>query len=207
MVLYTPLRGTYSGAAMNSQVSGSSTYRSLAQQRAVIVRQFDGALLPRLAMACRTLRNVDVRLAFDRDDHGRVVVKGSAGFDAGLGCHRCEEVVMRRMKSEFAALIAFNEDQATAWADMGENTDIIVVASSNLDVVELVEDELLLTLPDRVCLDDKCRHMPSMYYSADDTPNVEISNEEVVHGVDEERRFPFAGLKDAMEAEPKKPKK
>lgn len=195
-VLYTLGRPTYSGAAMNSQEAGSSTYRSLAQQRAVVSCQLEPQSLPRFAQACGVLDTVSADLTFSLDDQGRVMVKGRVVAEAELGCHRCEEMVPKRVDAMLTALVAFSEEQADAWDSVTPETDVVVVASPNLNVVELVEDELLLALPNRVCTDDECAHKPSMYYGVDGKA---VDKEAVAESdVEETRRFPFAGLKEAM---------
>lgn len=184
---------------MNSQVSGSSTYRSLAQQQAVVKRQLDPASLPRFAQACDAADTVSTELTFGLDDQGRAMVKGQVVAQVKLGCHRCEEMVPRRVDAAFTALIAFSEEQADQWNSVAPGTDVVVVASPNVNVVEIVEDELLLALPDRVCIEDDCRHMPSMYYGVE---GKEIDKEAVPESdIDDSRRFPFAGLKDAMQSD------
>ena len=181
---------------MNFRESGSSTYRSLGQQRAVVSRQLDPQSLPRFAQACGTLDTVLADLTFSLDDQGRVLVKGRVVAEAELGCHRCEEMVPKQVDAALSALVAFSEEQADEWDSITPQTDVVVVESPNVNVVELVEDELLLALPDRVCNDDNCPHMPSMWYAGDGKPTDDEAVAE--RGVDDTRRFPFAGLKDAM---------
>lgn len=183
---------------MNSQVSGSSTYRSLAQQQAVVSRQLDPASLPRFTQVCGASDMVSTELTFGLDDLGRTVVEGHVVTQVRLGCHRCEETVSRQVDATFTALIAFSEAQADNWDSVAPGTDVVVVSSPNVNVVELVEDELLLALPDRVCIDDDCPHMPSMDYGIDGKGIDKEAKPET--DVDETRRYPFAGLKDAMEA-------
>ena len=181
---------------MNFRESGSSTYRSLAQQRAVVSRQLDPQSLPRFAQACGTLDTVLADLTFSLDDQGRVLVKGRVVAEAELGCHRCEEMVPKQVDAALSALVAFSEEQADEWDSITPQTDVVVVTSPNLNVVELVEDELLLALPNRVCIDDECAHKPSMDYGVD---GKELDNKAVAErDIEETRRFPFAGLKEAM---------
>ena len=97
---------------MNSQEAGSSTYRSLAQQRAVVSCQLEPQSLPRFAQACGVLDTVSADLTFSLDDQGRVMVKGRVVADAELGCHRCEEMVPKTVDATFTARIAFSEEQA-----------------------------------------------------------------------------------------------
>ena len=69
------------------------------------------------------------------------------------------------------------------------------MSGANLDVAELVEDELLLSLPERVCTNEDCVHMPEMRYgemTVGDSAD-QVSTEGL-------KRFPFAGLKEAMQA-------
>ena len=184
---------------MNSQALGSITYRSLAQQRRQVTRQMNGATLPRFARLCQATEAISVKLQFNRDDQGRIVVDGHLEGDIELGCHRCEESVQRHIEVEFRAAIAFTEEQAAFWTGIDGDIDIVVVNGQNLDVGELVEDELLLALPDRVCVDDDCSYMPVMHYA--DTGCAEREDE----SLEESRRLPFAGLKEAMQDLDKEP--
>lgn len=180
---------------MKSNASGSSTYRSLAQQRARVATELGAASLQRFADICEAVKGIAADLSFDHDGQTRIRVSGRVHCEAQLACHRCEQLVWRQVNSDFAGVIAFDEEQAASWSQLDPDLDILVVGGANLNVVELVEDELLLALPKRVCTDDDCVHMPKMRYG-----------EAVVDDVDDEmsaedlKRFPFAGLKDAMQA-------
>jgi uncharacterized metal-binding protein YceD (DUF177 family) len=68
------------------------------------------------------------------------------------------------MQVAFAALVAADEDQAKSWADMTEPEYVVVVAGPELDIAELIEDELILQLPRRVCFDESCEHKPAMQF-------------------------------------------
>jgi len=180
---------------MKSNASGSSTYRSLAQQRARVATELGAASLQRFADICEAVKGIAADLSFDYDGQTRIRVSGRVHCEAQLACHRCKQLVWRQVNSDFAGVIAFDEEQAASWSQLDPDLDILVVGGANLNVVELVEDELLLALPKRVCTDDDCVHMPKMLYG-----------EAVVDDVDDEmsaedlKRFPFAGLKDAMQA-------
>jgi uncharacterized metal-binding protein YceD (DUF177 family) len=178
---------------MNSRASGSSTYRSLAQQRAEVNRVLKMDSMQRLNGLCSGGSTFATRVEFDQDDEGRVVCRGSVSGDISLGCHRCDEQVERHLASTFEAVIAFDEDQAEQWQRQGLGKDIIVVQSPNLDVTELVEDELILAIPERVCLEEDCSNRPAMSYGKDeDTVDDPRVNAEA------ETRRPFAGLKQAL---------
>jgi uncharacterized metal-binding protein YceD (DUF177 family) len=183
---------------MKSNASGSSTYRSLAQQRAVVVQELEVDSLPRFGNVCEAVQDIAAELNFDHDGQARVKVSGRVHCKAQLSCHRCDENVWRHVDCSFASVIAFDEEQADAWSGLDPSLDILVVAGVNLDMVELVEDELLLALPDRVCTDDDCAHMPVMRFgeAAGDDVDTQGSGKA-------SRRFPFAGLKEAIQASDK----
>ncbi len=179
---------------MRSPVPGSSTYRSLAQQQAEVDRALDLELLPRLKALCESATGLAARVQFDQDDQGRVRCRGTTSGNVSLSCHRCDDFVVRQLASKFTALVAFDEKQAQSWQDQGVAAEVIVVRGPKLDITELVEDEFLLALPARVCLDDECRNMPAMAYG--DDGSVE---ETAAADPEPEGRFPFAGLRQAME--------
>ena len=180
---------------MKSNASGSSSYRLLAQQRARVSTELGLASLQRFADICEAVKGIAADMSFDHDAQTRIKVSGRVHCDARLACHRCEQLVWCHVNSDFASVIAFDEEQATSWSQLDPNLDILVVSGANLDVAELVEDELLLALPERVCTDDDCVHVPEMRYC-------EIPVDNVVDQVSMEgqKRFPFAGLKEAMQA-------
>lgn len=183
---------------MKSNTSGSSTYRSLAQQRAVVAQVLEVTSLPRFGDVCEAVKDIAAELSFDHDGQARVKVSGRVHCKAQLSCHRCDENVWRYVDCSFTSVIAFDEQQADAWSGLDPSLDILVAAGANLDMVELVEDELLLALPDQVCTDDDCAHMPVMRYGDMVGDDVDTQGNE-----EASRRFPFAGLKEAIQANDK----
>ena len=179
---------------MKSHATGSSTYRSLAQQQAEVDLVLAIESLPRLETLCDSAKDLSAKIKFDQDDQGRIRFHGKISGKVSLGCHRCEGFVERQLASAFVAVIAFDEDRAQQWQKEGLTTEVIVVQGPNLDLAELIEDEFLLALPERVCLDESCENMPAMFYGVGDGPS-DLAEEEP----EAERRFPFAGLKQAMD--------
>lgn len=179
---------------MKSQATGSSTYRSLAQQQAEVERMLEIESLPRLQALCGSTKELSAQVKFDQDDQGRIRVRGEISGNVSLGCHRCEALVERQLGSTFVATLAFDEEQAQQWQNEGLTTEVVVVQSPYLDLAELIEDEFLLAIPERVCLDEECDNMPSMFYGAEEGSKDLIDDEP-----ETERRFPFAGLKQAMD--------
>ena len=180
---------------MKSNASGSSTYRSLAQQRAVVTQELEVNSLARCGDVCEAVKDIAAELKFAHDGQARIKVSGRVHCMAQLACHRCNENVWCHVDCSFASVIAFDEEQADAWSVLDPSLDILVVAGANLDMVELVEDELLLALPERVCTDDDCIHIPVMRYG--DAAGNDADTQRSEEG---SRRFPFAGLKEAIRA-------
>ena len=180
---------------MRSNASGSSTYRSLAQQRAVVTQELEVNALARFGDVCEAVKGIAAELKFAHDGQARIKVVGRAHCMAQLACHRCDENVWCHVDCSFASVIASDEEQADAWSVLDPSLDIVVVAGANLDIVELVEDELLLALPERVCMNDDCIHIPVMCFgdAAGNDANTQSSEEG-------SKRFPFAGLKEAIRA-------
>ena len=178
---------------MKSNASGSSTYRSLAQQRAVVAQELEAKVLARFRDVCEAVEDIAAELKFGHDGQARIKVSGRVHCMAQLACNRCDENVWCHVDSSFASVIAFDEEQADAWSVLDPSLDILVVAGANLDMVELIEDELLLALPERVCTNDDCSHIPVMSYGD------AAGNDADTQGSEEgSRRFPFAGLKEAI---------
>ena len=134
LTTYTQHGGTYSGAAMKSNASGSSTYRSLAQKRARVATRLGVESLQRLADICEAVKGIAADLSFDPDGRTRIKVSGRVHCDAQLACHRCEELVWCHVSSDFASVIAFDEEQAASWSRLDPNLDILIVGGANLDV-------------------------------------------------------------------------
>ena len=67
---------------------------------------------------------------------------------------------------------------------------IIVAAGQHLDVAELIEDELILGLPRRVCFDEKCANMPELRFVDKDGKATE--------DLPSDRQLPFQGLRELV---------
>jgi uncharacterized protein len=84
------------------------------------------------------------RLAFERDENGRVVVLVQVQADLGLRCQRCLGAVTCRVEVESALAVVASVDESKGLPDRYEPLLIDGVAMRPRD---LIEDELLLGLP------------------------------------------------------------
>ncbi len=137
-------------------------YRDLAHNRVEMDRRIDADSLKRLAEVGRIGGPVSASFRFFELD-GRPCVEVSAKGEIELPCQWCDMPRKCMLDARFTALIAQDEAQAERWAV--EVPDVVpVVAGEEFDAVLLVEDELILAVPGRVCVETKCEHRPEASY-------------------------------------------
>jgi uncharacterized protein len=125
---------------------------------------------------------VRVALQFERDDHDRTRVHGRAATTVTMECQRCVEPVERHIVAEIDFRVVGSDDDAREIAD---EIDAFVWTGDDIGVAELIEDDLILALPNQVCeAYDACPRRPELKYPTDarDEP--------------EPRSNPFAALAD-----------
>lgn len=92
--------------------------------------------------------SVEVQLAFSCDENDHVRMQGHASVIAEVACHRCSESVSTTIRADIDARIVRSEDIAS---NLAQDTDVIVVTDNPVSVTELVEDDLIMSIPWRVC--------------------------------------------------------
>jgi uncharacterized protein len=132
--------------------------------------QFSGeiplAAFPRLKSLVLGDGSVAVELGFTRDDEGRSRVRGRAAFSPLLQCQRCLEPVVRKLDVAIDLCVVRSEEQA---AELAERVDTVLLAGEDVSIVDLVEDDLLLGLPNQVCKAyDACPNRPELNFPAAD---------------------------------------
>lgn len=113
---------------------------------------------------------LNVVMEFSLDGNGRPWVCGHAEVPVAVSCQRCMESGDVTMRAEFELCIVRDEAEATALA---EDADVVTVAGSTLSVADVVEDELLLGLPERLCRVEPCPNLPALSYPAEPAPDEE----------------------------------
>ena len=123
--------------------------------------------LPRLrALVASEGGDVQVELGFRLDGSGRVQVAGEALASATVACSRCMEDVPVRVRTTVDARVVRSEAEAS---ELIADCDVIVAPSREMEVAQLIEDDLLLGLPETGCGDrEPCPNAPPTEYPAAD---------------------------------------
>lgn len=132
--------------------------------------QFSGeiplAAFPRLRSLVLGDGPVAVALAFTRDSEGRSRVQGRATLAPTLRCQRCLEPTVRNLDVTIDLCIVRSDEQA---AELAETLDPFVLGDDEVSIVDLIEDDLLLGLPNQVCdAYDVCPNRPELSFPVGD---------------------------------------
>lgn len=162
--------------AMNTRPQAALQYLELAKQAARITRQIDLGELPRLedlvveAGVGRTDAPLTVNLRFDLAPDDLVRVQGEISGEVGLVCHGCAEALPYHLQIGFDCLIVGSEEAACrvdADAPPGGRPEALIVADGReIGLAEIVEDEILLALPERLCRTEPCERAPALAFPA-----------------------------------------
>ncbi len=93
----------------------------------------------------------DVRLDFGIDAQGRRFIEGWLKSDARLACRRCLEPMPVNLESHF--LLGMVTSDALA-AELPSAYEPVLVENEQLDLLPVIEDELILSLPQVVYHDE-----------------------------------------------------
>ncbi|MCY4130882.1 MAG: DUF177 domain-containing protein [Gammaproteobacteria bacterium] len=128
---------------------------------------------------------VDVELAFSHDENKYIRMQGQATVTAEVACHRCSESVATTIRADIDARIVQSDEIAQ---NLAQEADVIVVTDNPVSVTDLVEDDLIMSIPWRVC------------ERQEDCPNLsEGKGEDTRDGnVDDATQKPFANLRQLL---------
>ena len=174
-------------AAMNTRPEEALPYRDLAKQRARISRSIELEQLPRLEKAVSASTGADggpagvsgpfdVELSFRVDEADRVRIEGSLRGPLELDCHGCAESRTHVLELEFGCFVADSDARADELTALG---DVVLASGVTVTVADVVEDEILLNLPERLCTAVPCDRAPRLHYPAesDDGENADAGAE------------------------------
>jgi len=143
--------------------------------------------MPRLvAVLDDTTGDVDVELEFDVDKSGIAWMKGHLTCTLPLSCQRCMQTLLMPVDTTFKLAMIESETEIER---LGEEYEPLLLDDSLVSVAELVEDELLLSLP----------IVPKHETESCHATDYEETHSEVVAEVNnepEEKKNPFAALAD-----------
>jgi len=151
-------------AAMRTRNSRVPLYAELAKTAAKVRREVPPTACGRLQRAVQKLQSPYADLQFGQDAQRRPRVWGSVAATVVMDCQLCSEPLEFSLLAQIDALLAADEQQAAAWQAQDAAVNVVVLSTAELDLIELVEDELLLELPTRVCGDETCERRPEMSY-------------------------------------------
>ena len=111
-----------------------------------------------------------VSLQFSMDPSGYARVEGTVVGSVNLNCNGCAEVLSHELSLSVSCLIAESEAIADGLVE-GDGilpVDVLVANGTDVSLAQIVEDEILLSLPERLCLSDPCERAPGLDYPAQD---------------------------------------
>jgi uncharacterized protein len=149
---------------MNTRPDERLPYLALARQGARVVRTVQAGELKRLAEIAPGRGALQVEISFELDPEGRPWVAGAAQLMLAATCQRCLEVFDHELRTEFALCIVRDADLAQALAN---DVDVLVANGDAVTIADVVEDEIILSLPERLCTQTPCPHAPALDYPAD----------------------------------------
>jgi uncharacterized metal-binding protein YceD (DUF177 family) len=176
---------------MNTGPEDQLAYRDLARRRARVVRTLNARELTRVWPLVTSEGSdavpVEVDLRLRLDPEGVAWVDGTVVANLNLFCTRCAESVGSRVVAEVSVCVA-EESRAS---ELAESRDVHAVDGPMLSLMELVEDALLLELPERLCVEDPCPRLPSLAYPAAGSAEAGAEDDD---GSKDDARSPFAAL-------------
>ncbi len=158
--------------AMNTCPDERLPYLELARQGARVERTVQAADLQRLADIAPGQGPLQAQLDFHLDANGRPWVTGTASICILATCQGCLEERPWDLAVEFDLCIARDPDVATALA---QDADVLVADADTVSVAEVVEDELILSLPERLCTEIPCPLAPARSHPAEGGEPAEVN--------------------------------
>ena len=102
--------------------------------------------MPRLAaLLHRSTGGADIALRFDRDDDGQACVLGRIDAECEVLCQRCLEPMYIDVEREVSLALVHEDAEA---AGLDARYDPLLVGEEPVSLPGMIEDELLLALPD-----------------------------------------------------------
>lgn len=161
--------------------------------------------LQRLAQLATLERPAQVSVLVATDASGRHWLEGHAAIALASQCQRCLEPVAGTVTTQFRLWLLSDKAEARLKErnlEVLQEQDVRLIVDGMIDLVALVEDELLLELPEQPCQDPVCPRMPVLSFPADPGLLAEqgIGQEGTQGDNEEQTRRPFAGLRELLDS-------
>ncbi len=91
--------------------------------------------------------DVSVKLVFDLNQNGEVILDTDVSAAVSADCQRCLEIFEFEIRKSGEFAICESDDGSDEKLLLNEGRDIFYVNNGKLDVLRLIEDELLLAVP------------------------------------------------------------
>lgn len=125
--------------------------------------------MTRLAEVCAVTEPAVVEMTLTTDASRRHWLSGSITAVLATDCQRCLEPVTSTLSTTFKLWLLEEKAEPRLKASNLEalqNNDVRLIADGMVNIVQLVEDELLLALPEQPCQDEQCPQMPPLSFPA-----------------------------------------
>jgi len=136
--------------------------KKLCRKQALIKGCLPVSDFPRYSQLGRSSGSVEFRLDFAYNELGQANVKGEARNEISLVCQRCLVEVSHELVTQIDLVIVTSEEHARELV----NLDSVVVEEDTVALVDLLEDDLILGVPEQVCPNpDACKFTPQFQFS------------------------------------------
>ncbi len=130
--------------------------------------------------------DVHFYLNFCFDQDGQAVVKGEARNNISLVCQRCLRDVPRKLVTPIELAIVSSEKRANELEDL----DAIVTEGDTISIVDLIEDDLILGIPEQVCTDpDTCEYTPQFQFQEEAVEDNRPNPFEILENLRSQKKF------------------
>ena len=133
----------------------------LTAREAFVERVVDGRDLPRFNQLCEPQEGIRVRLSFSPDENDNIRIDGVLASRLSVPCHRCLEAVSVELITRFSVVGVTSDAEA---ARLAARQDVLQLVSDEPTLAELIEDELILALPQKPCAEENCDKAPPVAY-------------------------------------------
>lgn len=148
--------------------------RKLAERAVQITGSVEVSALPRLvSFLCQDSGTVEASLRFAVDEQHLRTLSGEVTGQVYMTCQRCLEPVAVDVEGQLQLAVVLNDEQAR---DLPRHYDPLLVEDEEVELLSVIEDELILSLPS-VPMHDSCTvrtrfgDEPDAAHAQQDKPN------------------------------------